>query len=136
MNFKISPMKTQQRWTMIFTGVFLFCAVSLKAQQPQYDFRELIIQVPGIVSSRGFPDIKRVLTDIPGTSIVAFCESQHLVMMTLDKKKLPDNKPVYDAISQLGYKFYVKEGATISKAKNECRDKTPLIFNNTDLPAK
>jgi len=127
---------TPLRWTLILTGAFLFCTQIMQAQQPQVEYRELIVQVPGIVSARGFPEVNRKLTEIPGALIVAFCESQHLVMMKLDKKKLPENKPVYDAISELGYKFYVKEGATISKAKGECKDKTLTIFPDTDLPSE
>ena len=126
----------QQRWTLILAGALLFCTHFTQAQQSQVEFRELIVQVPGIVSSRGFPDIKSKLSGIPGTFIVAFCESQHLVMMKLDKKKLPDNKPVFDAVSELGYKFTVKEGATISKAKSECKDKKIQTFYNADLPSE
>jgi hypothetical protein len=108
----------------------------MQAQQPQVEFRELIVQIPGIVSARGLPDINNKLAAIQGTYIVAFCESQHLVMMKLDRKKLPDNKPVYDAISELGYKFSIKEGATISKAKSECKDKKISTFSHTDLPSE
>jgi hypothetical protein len=127
---------TPLRWTLIFAGALFFCTQLLQAQQPQVEYRELIIQVPGIVSARGFPDVSNKLTSIPGLFIVAFCETQHLVMMKLDKKKLPENKLVYDAISELGYKFYVKEGATISKAKGECKDKKLTIFPETDLPSE
>ena len=104
--------------------------------QPQVDYRELIVQVPGIESRRGFPDIKNKLSGISGLYIVAYCESQQLIMMMLDKKKLPDNNPVLTAISETGYKFFIKEGATISRAKSECRDKKLVLFPETDLPSE
>jgi hypothetical protein len=126
----------QQRWTLILCSAFLFCTLLMQAQQPQVEYRELIVQVPGIVSARGFPDINTKLSAIPGTFIVAFCESQHLVMMKLDRKKIPDNKLIFDAISETGYKFSVKEGATISKAKSECKDKQLRTFSHTDLPSE
>ena len=126
----------QQRWNLILAGAFLFSTQLLQAQLPQAEFRELIVQVPGILSARGFPDIKNKLSVIPGLYIVAFCETQHVVMMKLDKKKLPDNKPVFDAIAESGYKFSVKEGATISKAKNECKDKNVTVFHYPDLPSE
>jgi hypothetical protein len=119
----------QQHWKLILAGAFLFCTQLMQAQQPQVEFRELIVQVPGIVSSRGFPEIKNKLTPVPGLYIVAFCETQHLIMMKLDKKKLPDNKTVFDALSETGYKFSVKEGATISKAKSECKDRNVTVFH-------
>ena len=122
-----------QRWTMILTGAFLFCALFVQAQQ-QLEFRELIVQVPGIASTRGLPEIKNKLSQIPGVFIVAFCETQHLIMMKLDKKKHADNRTVYDAITGTGYKFYVKEGATISKAKSECKDKKVATFHDGDFP--
>ena len=120
---------------MILTGAFLFCTQLIQAQ-PQVEFRELIIQVPGIVVTRGFPDIKSKLTAIPGISIVAFCGSQHLVMMMLDKKVLPDNRPVYDAVYETGYKFNVKEGVTISAAKENCKDRNLTTFPVSDLPSE
>ena len=126
----------QQHWKLILAGAFLFCTQLMQAQQPQVEFRELIVQVPGIVSVRGFPDIKNKLTAIPGLYIVAFCETQHLVMMKLDKKKIPDNNPVYNALSELGYKFSVKEGATISKAKGECKDKNVTVFHHPELSSE
>ena len=125
----------QQHWKLILTGAFLFCTQVMQAQS-QVDYRELIIQVPGIESNRGFPDIKSKLTGISGLYIVAFCESQQLVMMMLDKKKLPDNNPVFTAISETGYRFFVKEGATISRAKGECKDKKLVLFPDTDLPSE
>ena len=126
----------QQRWTLILTSAFLFCTQLMQAQQPQVEYRELIVQVPGIVSTRGFPEIKNKLASIPGVFIVAFCESQQLVMMRLDKKKLADNKPVFDAFSELGFKFNVKEGATISKAKRECKDKNLKTYSHPELPSE
>jgi len=122
--------------TLILVSAFLFSTQLLEAQQPQVEFRELLVQIPGIESSRGLPDIKSKLSDIPGLYIVAFCESQHLVMMKIERKRLPENKPVYDAISELGYKFYVKEGATISQAKNTCKDKKLTVYPTTDLPSE
>jgi hypothetical protein len=125
----------QQQWKLILAGTFLFCTQAMQAQQSQADYRELIVQVPGIETKRGFPDIKNKLSTITGLYLVAFCESQQVVMMKLDKKKLPDNRPVLNAISETGYKFYVKEGATISRAKSECKDKL-TTFPTTDLPSE
>ena len=125
----------QQHWKLILTSAFLFCTQLMQAQ-PQVDYRELIVQVPGIESRRGFPEIKNKLTGISGLYIVAYCESQQLIMMMLDKKKLPDNTPVLTAISETGYKFFIKEGATISRAKSECRDKKLVLFPETDLPSE
>jgi len=126
-------MKPQQRWTMILTGALLFCTQLIQAQESQGKFRELIVQLPGIVSTRGFPDIKIKLSGIQGVAIVAFCETQHLVMMKLEKKILPDNRPVYDAISEAGFKFNVKEGATISDAKKNCKDRKLTAFSDPEL---
>jgi len=126
----------QQHWKLILAGAFLFCTHTTQAQQSQADFRELIVQVPGIENQRGFPEIKdKLVSAVPGLYIVAFCESQQLIMMKLDKKKVPDNRSVFDAISETGYKFYVKEGATITRAKNECKDKL-TTFPATDLPSE
>ncbi len=123
-------------WKLILVCVFLFGTQVMQAQQPQVETRELIVQVPGIESGRGFPEIKNKLTGIQGLYIVAFCESQQLIMMKLDKKKMPDNRPVLNALSETGYKFYIKEGATISRAKGECRDKKLTIFPTSDLPSE
>ena len=89
-----------------------------------------------VVFPSGFTEIKNKLASIPGVFIVAFCESQQLVMMRLDKKKLADNKPVFDAFSELGFKFNVKEGATISKAKRECKDKNLKTYSHPELPSE
>ena len=57
-------------------------------------------------------------------------------MMKIEKKKQADNRPVFSDISEMEFKFHVKEGATISKAINSCRDKKTQIYKVDDLPAE
>jgi len=116
---------------LILLGAF-FYAQSLNAQTTNANYRELIVQVPGIGSNRGFPEIRGKLINIPGVHVIAFCESQHLIMLKIDKKKQADNKPVFAAINQLEFKFYVKEGASIAKAMDACKDRSMTVFKYDD----
>jgi hypothetical protein len=124
------------RCHLILSGAFFLLALSANAQQAQVDTRELIVQVPGIVSTRGFPEIKTRLAAIPGVRVVAFCESQQLLLIKVERKKLADNRPVFEAISELGFKFYLKEGATIANALKACKDKKMIVYDVDDLPAE
>lgn len=124
-------MVQQVRCILILLGAF-FYAQSLNAQTTNAKYRELIVQVPGIGSQRGFPEIRGKLINIPGVHVIAFCESQHLILIRIDKKKLADNKPVLEAISHLEFKFYLKKDATIAKAMDACKDKSMTVFKYDD----
>ena len=128
-------MNQQVRCMLILMGAFFFAQWS-SAQPAQTASRELIVQVPGIDGTRGFPEIRTKLINIQGVHVVAFCETQDLIMMKIEKKKQAENKPVFDAISELEFKFYVKEGATISKAMQTCKDKKLVEFPYDDLPGE
>jgi hypothetical protein len=99
--------------------LFLFCSYS-HAQPP--NTHELIIQVPGIHHSRGFPEISNQLLTINGVRIYAFCESQHLILLKIDESKLTDDRVIFDKIRSMHFDFYVKKDATIQKALSVCRD--------------
>jgi|GEM_PF-2357257 len=129
-------MNQQLRCKLILLGAIFFSAQFLSAQPVRVDYRELLVQVPGIASTRGFPEIRGKLINIPGVHVVAFCESQHLIMLKIETKKLADNRPVFEAISMLEYKFYVKEEATISKAMDACKDKKMTVYKYDDLPSE
>ena len=66
-------MSQQLRCILILWGA-LFSAQSLTAQTTNAKYRELLVQVPGIGVSRGFPEIRGKLINIPGVHVVAFCE--------------------------------------------------------------
>jgi hypothetical protein len=129
-------MNQQLRCRLILLGAFFIHAQFLSGQSAHTEYRDLIIQVPGISSSRGFPDIRGKLINVPGVHVIAFCESQQLILMRIEKKKLADNRPVFDAISQLEFKFNVKDGATLQKAMNACKDKSQKLHQYEDLPSE
>lgn len=129
-------MNLMPRCRLIFLIALLSGINIISAQTPHPDYRELIIQVPGIASTRGFPEIRGAMINIPGVHVVAFCQSQHLVMLKIENKKLPDNRAVFEAISHLEFRFNLKEGATIKEALKTCRDEKITEYKYDDLPTQ
>ena len=126
-------MNQQLRRTLILAGALFFVAQFIQAQTGESEYRELIVQVPGIVGTRGFPEIKSKLLALDGVHVVAFCETQQLIMLRIERKKQANNRPVFTAISDLQYRFHVKEGATISKAMDACKDMKLQVFQREEL---
>lgn len=109
-------------------ALFLFAFHFSFAQEQ--NFRELIIQVPGIYTSRGLPEIKNAISSVEGVRVAAFCQSQFLILMRVDNKLQPDNKPVFTAVKNLGYQYHVKPDVTIEKAMASCRDREKTIYQD------
>ena len=103
--------------------LFLFGTInvfSLSAQDKFTYYKDLIIQIPGIVKERGYPDIKNALLEIEGVGVYTFCQSQHLILLKVNMNLLPDDKIIYNKIRELGFDFYIKENATIAQALTTC----------------
>ena len=116
--------------SMVTLSLLIFFSLEFTYAQTQPATRDVIIQVPGIDLQRGFPEIKNRVATIEGVHVTAFCQSQSLIFLRIDSKKLADNKPVYTAIQNLGFQFYLKPDVTFSKAMLECRDRKQTIYED------
>jgi hypothetical protein len=101
--------------TLLFLGVSTVCY-----SQTTSSVHNLIIQVPGIAASRGMPEIKNKIEALNGVRVYAFCKSQYLIFVKVDKAKQPDDKAIYEALRSLHFNFNVKPEADFEKALSTC----------------
>ena len=85
------------------------CGFCIPAQAQEFS-EELILQSPGVHAERNLGSIVSELETLGGITYVGFCQNQNVILLRVNRKIQPNDKPILEAFTQKLLEIHVKTG--------------------------